>query len=430
MKQSKSIPYFFIILIGMICFFGGLLNIRVLRYIMPDYLLMESYDWLTEIGIIFIFIGISLFLLKKYKIVKKDKQLRVLESILLIILLVTSASTCGWLYGNYQKTLLLSTTNINKMNEQLKMLDQMKTNSPFYCKKIIIRNDDVGDSRYINSVKWISDLCINSNIKMVFAVIPANLINNSKIVNYLNSLDREHFEFATHGFEHIHFQGLPIEKQQSLIENGTKIINEYLNYKPVSFVPPQSSSDVNTTKALRLLDYHCITDMLGYPSYISNFINDFAFETQYNPPKHHNFEEFKNNFDKFYNSSDEYYMLTLHDWTFLDEQGNLDLSQTYIFENAVEYIKNKNIQFMTLDDSYQWHIDEYTIKTGMMSEYKYFIDLKACRYNHSIKFNTPISWNGNVYVLDNINGTITTYLQRVFEFEGEKGHLYEIYLGE
>lgn len=316
---------------------------------------------------------------------------------------------------------------MRKSDERFRMWDTMERDNPFYNKKIIIRNDDIGNSEYFESVKWISNLCIEKGIKVTMAVIPAELVKNPEIIDYLNSLDREFFEFATHGLEHIQLKGLPFERQYALIQNATDIMKEHLKYVPYTFVPPQAEGDVNTTKALRLLGYHSITDMKEYPSYVTIFRTDFRFNIQYNPPKHRSYNEFKDNFDLFLNSSDQYYMLIFHDWNFLKSDGTLDTTSTNVFENCIDYIKSKNIQFMTIEESYQWNTDEFNIKTAMVSEDKYFIDLRECRYNHSIKFNTPVNWTGNIFILDVISGIKSSYRQDIISFEGTKGHLYEIF---
>jgi len=425
--KKKQIFYLFIILLGIILFLIGLLNTYLVKYVIPKVIIIESYTWLIGIGLIFIFIGLLLILSPKMKLFQKSGQVKFIEIFSLIILLVISSSTAGWLFGNYQKTLLISSENIQKMDEHLRMWDTMERDNPFYNKKIIVRDDDIGNSEYFESVKWISNLSIEKDIKVTMAVIPAVSVRNPQIIDYLNSLDREFFEFAPHGYEHIHFKGLPFEQQYALIQNATDIMIEHLKYVPYTFVPPQAQGDVNTTKALRLLDYHSITDMMEYPSYVTNFRTDFSFDIQYNPPKHRSYDEFKENFDLFLNSSDEYYMLVLHDWTFLKSDGNLDTTLTTVFENCIDYIKSKNIQFMTIEESYQWNTDEFSIKTGMYSEYKYFIDLRECKYNHSINFNTPMIWQSNAFILDVTSDIKSSYQQDFISFEGIKGHLYEIF---
>jgi len=424
MSKKKEIFYFFVLFSGLFIFFVGLFNTYFVRYILPKDVIIDNYFWLIGIGIFFILVGLILLFFTKIKIVNKYKNFKLFETILLTLLIVVSTSAGAWIFGHYQKTLLISSKNMQRLEESLGMWDQMERDSPFYSKKIIVRDDDIGSYNYFASLEWISNLCKKKDIKVVFAVITAELVNNSELVDYLNVLDREHFEFAPHGFEHIHLIGLPLKQQVAIIENATKVMNEYLNYEPSTFVPPQARGDVNTTKALRLLGYHSITDMFDYPSYVVNFFTDFG----YDPPLHRGFDEFKNSFNDFYNSTDEYYMIVLHPGTYLDDNGTPDIKITKTFEDIIDYIKDKNTQFMTIEECYQWYIDESIINTGMVNEFKYFIDLKECHYNHSIKFNIPQNWNGNTYVQEATTGIVTTYQQRdFFHFEGEKGHLYEIY---
>lgn len=420
--------YIAIFLIGVLSLAGGLFHSYVAGLIIPSKVIITSYDCVIMIGIIFAFAGLILLFSKRYKIGQKRViRANVLETIVISILIISFAGIGGYLYGQYQNTLLVTTETHQRMENQLKMMDEMKNNSPFYCKKVIIRDDDIGDSHFAPSLEWLSNLAIKKDIKITFAVIPAILVNNSETIDYLNHLDREHFEFATHGYTHIIFQGIPYEEQYSLIENGTKIMSESLHYKPHTFVPPCGSSDVNTTKVCRVLGYHSITDMLGYPSYVVSFISNFEWEENYHPIKHHSFEDFKSSFDSFCNSSNEHYRIYLHDWTFLDEQGELNETRTSTFERAIDYMKSKNIQFMTIEEAYEWYIDENIIRTGMVNESCYFIDLKECCYNHTIKFNSPSNWDGNTVLRDITTGKETMLYKNVFEFDGTKGHCYEIY---
>ena len=111
-------------------------------------------------------------------------------------------------------------------------------------------------------------------------------------------------------------------------------------------------SRVKTTKALRDLGYHSITDMRGNTDYIIDFVSDFEYETSYDPIVHCSFEEFKSSFDAFYDSSDEYFIIYLHDWTFLDEDKELDETKTDTFEEIIDYMKNKDVKFMTIEEAY------------------------------------------------------------------------------
>jgi len=298
--------------------------------------------------------------------------------------------------------------------------------NPFNFKTVIIRDDDIGSSSQLPSVEWISNLAINNDFKITFAVIPTTLFDNFETIEYLNQLDKNNFEFAMHGYKHEIFQGLPFEEQYSLIENGTKILEESLHYKLYTFIPPYGSSDVNTTKALNDLGYHSITDMRSYPCYVVDFVSDFAYETGWNPIKHCSFEELKSSFDTFYNSSDEYFIVFLHDWTFLDDDKKVNETKADVFEKGINYIKTKNVQFMTIEEAYERQIDENVIKNGMINESSYFIDLRECSYNHTIKINPPSSWEGNIYLIDETTGQQTLLDNLNFEFKGIKGHFFYI----
>lgn len=147
MMDRKEKLYTAIFLVGISTLAGGLLHRYIERFLIPSNVVITSYDWVIMIGIITAFTGLILLFLNKYKIAQKHViKANILEVILIIILIVSLASTGGWLYGQYQKTLLVTTEHIQRMDEQLKMLDQMENNSPFYCKKVIIRDDDIGDS--------------------------------------------------------------------------------------------------------------------------------------------------------------------------------------------------------------------------------------------------------------------------------------------
>ena len=400
----KRVIYFLVILIGIVTLLVGLLESLIVGFLIPSNTIIASFDWIILIGIIFTTLGLVLLFLKRIELPQNNITFSTLEIVIIAILIISSASCAGWLFGQYQKTLLISTENIQRIDEQLKMWDEMERNNPFYCKKIVIRDDDIGDFQYYPSLEWLTNLSKRKNVKITLAVIPAILANNSETISYLNELDREYFEFATHGYTHVNLKDLSYKIQYSLIENGTNIIRDLLDYKPYTFVPPQGSGDVNTTKVLRLLGYHSITDMIGYPSYVVNFRSDLAYDKEYDPVKHVSLEEFKNSFDRFYNSSDEYYIVFLHDWTLLDEKGKLDEFNASIFEQGIDYIQSKNVQFMTIEESYQWYTDETRIRTGMVDELNYFIDFRTCAYNHTIKFNTPSSWDRKVHLVDITGG--------------------------
>jgi peptidoglycan/xylan/chitin deacetylase (PgdA/CDA1 family) len=417
MNYMKKVAYAVITLIGLIAIVGGLFPTLIENFLLPKRFILIDSNWVIIIGLIFVFIGLLLLNQKKY-------HLHGLEIFLVAILLCSAIFTIGWLYGQYEHTIVMSTENIEEMREQLRMIDNMKSDNPFYSKKIILRDDDVGNYSHIQSARWLSDLCIGKDIKVTYAVIPSEIISNPDTVAYLNSLNRTHFEFAVHGYEHISFEGLPYDEQYNLIENATDVFEEKLNYKPFTFVPPSGSGDINTTKACKFLGYHSITDVLRYPSYVTDFTSEFEWEESYNPISHHNFTDFENNFNRFYNSSNEYYMLYLHDWTFLDKQLRTDINKTREFEKAIDYMKKDNVQFFTIEEAYQWKVDEPNIKTLEIDKHNYVIDLSECRYNHTVMFRSPFNSTDSISVKDMNTNDKTTYYGNIYRLNGIEGHWY------
>lgn len=325
-------------------------------------------------------------------------------------------------------TVIFSGCNETTQNSDENVNEDINTENSdlFYCKKVIIRDDDIGSGLYLPSVKWIAGLAVSNDFKVTLSVIPTTLVNSLETINYLNQLDQDTFEFATHGYEHIKFGGLPYDEQYTFIKNGTEVLEEHLQYKPFTFVPPYGASDTNTTKVLSDLGYHSITDMRASPCYVEDFVSDFAYETAWDPVKHCSFEEFKSSFDTFYSSSDEYYIIFLHDWTFLNEDKNLNETKTDVFEEVINYIKSKNAQFMTIEEAYRRQTDENIIETGLINENNYFIDLGECTYNHTIKISPPSSWEGDIYLIDEATGQETILDKEKIEFKGTKGHYFNI----
>jgi peptidoglycan/xylan/chitin deacetylase (PgdA/CDA1 family) len=300
---------------------------------------------------------------------------------------------------------------------------------PFFSKKIILRDDDVFETEnWRTTLTWIVNLTIEKNMKLTMAVVPKWIQNNVEAVEYLNQLDKGYFEFATHGYYHSDFRGVPYEEQFALIENGTKIMEECLPSRPYTFIPPFGRSDVNTSKAVNALGYHSITDMKSLPCYVVPFFTDCSLEYgwPYPPlPDHLSFEEVKNHFDEFYDSSDDYYIILFHDFTYiLEEEVKLNETRTDNFEEILDYISSKHVQFMTIEEAFRMKIDEDVIKTGMINESSYFIDLSECIYNHTIKIYPPSTWKGTVYILDDTTGEETLLDDTINEFDGIKGHVF------
>ena len=425
---KKEIVYLGTLLIGMLVLIFGLTH---------DYLEGERvYYGLSDVIVILVgsitaIVGLALLIgykIRPAKFARLHKTTKILGIFLLCGLAIIAVYAGTSLYGQLQ---LLKYASESQKPIQESLFNEM------YCKKVIIRNDDPGGP-VDPALEWLSNLTMEKNIKATYAVIPALLRNHSETIYYLRNLDKQHFEIATHGLTHEQFRGMPYNEQYSLIENATRIIEDCLQVRPVTFIPPTGLGDTQTSKACRALGYHSITDVKPPITYTVNFVTDFSWESSYHPIKLHNFKDFKENFDTFYNSSDDFYVLLLHHWTFLNESyesfsqvtGAEELNETLTsqFEKSIDYMKIKNVEFMTIEEAYEWYVDKEDIRWGKVNENTYFIDLAACQYNHTIKFELPTGWQGNVEVIDVSTGDrIGAYIDKgIFEFKGERGHCYEI----
>lgn len=427
MNYFKKVLYLTITFIGIVSVFAGLFPIYIETLLLSKNLILINNNWIIIIGFIFTFIGLLLLVLRdSYPHKNSYFQYSTTELFLLVVLIFSLVFFVGWLYGQYENTRIVATENMENMREQLLMLESMEKDNPFHTKKVIIRDDDVGNLSYIQGVMWLSELCNEKGIKVTYAVIPMELASSPETIAYLNTLDKNRFEFAVHGYEHTLFKGLPYSEQYEQIDNSTKIIKDKLHYKPFTFVPPNGSGDINTTKACKFLGYHSITDVIGYPSYLADFTSDFEWEKSYNPVSHHKFQDFKTSFDKFYNSSDEYYIVYLHDWTFLDEQLRLQNEKTEEFEKAIDYMEKDNVQFFTIEEAYRWNVDEPNIKTFKTGTHDYLIDLTECQYDHAIKFHSPLNMPKSIILTDMTTNNKTVFNNDSFEFNGLKKHWYTI----
>ena len=118
--------------------------------------------------------------------------------------------------------------------------------------------------------------------------------------------------------------------------------------------------------------------------------------------------------------------MIVHDWTFLDEFKNVNDSLTIVFEQVIDYIRDTNVQFMTIEEAYRRQFDENNIQTGSSDENTYFIDLKGCTYDHKIKITPPTDWDNDIFIKDNKTDKITILDKENLEFNAIKDHVYYI----
>lgn len=379
-------------------------------------------------GAILVAVGILLVVALKGSLGQGQTGIRRAEAAVLVLLIVSLGGMLALTsYALVHQTTLLHTQWSEELENGYRMMVSMDRDNPFHVKKVIIRDDDIGADTALPSLRWFAGLAGENDIGITLSIIPAHLSENPDTVDFLKTLDRNRVEFATHGYAHEEFSPLPYEEQYRLIESGTAIIRDLLDYRPVSFVPPRASGDPDTSRAARMLGYTTITDMAGYPCYLTNFVSSFEYEADYTVVSHRSFEEFVQSFEEFESSSEDYYILYLHDWTFLDDDGSLNATRTGQFERVIEYLGEKEVAFMTLGEASAWHIDRSAIRTGRIDETTYYIDLQACRYNHTLTFRS----DREVTVTDLSPGEAESEVQveqrrHIYKFFGERGHIYSV----
>ncbi|MEE8470039.1 MAG: DUF2334 domain-containing protein [Dehalococcoidia bacterium] len=353
-------------------------------------------------------------------------------AILLICALIVSVVLSVYLYYKYDT---LSSKYDTESSRWLALTGNPIHEGPFRNtarKMVIIRDDDVG-SRVGPAVEWLSGITVSKNIKMTYAVIPANLRDHPEVIDYLNNLDEKYFELAAHGYDHEDFEGMPYDEQYSLIEAATKIMEEGFGATALTFVSPNYSDDVNTTRVLRALGYHSISGSSSRsgPSYVVDFPADLQRENDSTtrPWGYWDYEFFRDHFDRFYYSSYDFYVFVIHHDAFYDASSQLDEALTREFERYVDYMKGKNVEFVTIEEAYQWIVDEGSIRWGKVNEDLYFIDLSTSQYDHTVRFDPPPNWQENVSVVDVSTGEKIGTYEKAFEFAGVKGHSYEVVHG-
>jgi hypothetical protein len=247
--------------------------------------------------------------------------------------------------------LILAIASISEITAGQKISDK---------KIVIIRDDDV--FKLEPGLEWLTTFSVNNNINITYAVIPILIASKNvdkTIIDNLTKLidNRNNIELATHGYDVL--GGLPYDVQYSLIDNGTKLMEQYFGSRLYTFISPHGSCDLNTTKACRDLGYHSISGIAVNDSYLPNFLTNFYWEDYSisNLPnyriQHIKFSTFVSMFDRFYNSSNEIYVTQMHHATWCNQSGEINTTQIKIFENSIAYMKSKNVEFMTMEQAYR-----------------------------------------------------------------------------
>lgn len=135
---------------------------------------------------------------------------------------------------------------------------------------ILFRFDDflLKETEYQNDLLTLFE---NENIPLLLGVIPFSLENAE------NDIETERIKkligagkicIALHGYKHVNnsktpnkseFSGLVFDKQIAMIKEGELKIKQILGIKPVVFIPPFNTADINTFKALKKCNFRTVS---------------------------------------------------------------------------------------------------------------------------------------------------------------------------
>ena len=300
--------------------------------------------------------------------------------------------------------------------------------APMYVKKVIIRADDISSNNQF--VMFLSNLTCEKGFKTTYAVVPLWLDGcdkvNSENSSYLKGLDKDRFELATHGYDHISFEGLPYPKQLIMIKNATDLMERLIGRTPLTFVPPFHSYDLNTTKACSVAGYHTMSSgQISNQAYIENFGTGIMWEVDWDtvPVTISCFRDFADSFDRFYSSPAESLVILIHPSVlFRNASGGFSQKNAELFGYSIDYMISKGVDFATVEEAHQWRIDENAIRLSKASSGVYVVDMTYCSFNHTIKLNTSLD-----HVSDLSTGDLVM-LSSERSFEGIKGKRYEVVL--
>lgn len=204
---------------------------------------------------------------------------------------------------------------------------------------MIFKDDDVGKD-FDKLKKWI-EVVVKNDAKGTIGLI-GKYLNDSELIDYLNSLDPKIIEIFCHGYSHSFypflvnriFRGksiIPTEFEKDLESHNNSLIKyrelekKYLEKKALAFGPPGNIWNENVADALVQNDFKMIfswrkvkDNILTIP--LSDNLNQ------------NSFEDFNNDYDK--NKDDLIYTLQFH-------HAKLSQDQFDLMGEVIDFLKNK-----------------------------------------------------------------------------------------
>lgn len=229
--------------------------------------------------------------------------------------------------------------------------------------KILFRFDDFTlDDSHFN--KLLINTFEKNNIPLCLGVIPfdknekfINLLSEKSLSNIKNNITTGLLDIALHGYIHKNnrndnyskseFNGVPFSDQLEWITEGKQRIEDYLDCKIETFIPPWNSYDENTLRVLEKNSFKCIS--AGFNLKCGPMLNN---NIKYIPATFENFD----NIEKLINHNknrDVYLILLFHEYSLqMYENDNYENKITFKqLDNILKKIKlEKQISCNTFSD--------------------------------------------------------------------------------
>jgi len=241
-----------------------------------------------------------------------------------------------------------------------------------YQSIVIFRNDDIQPHYRADTMRAVDQVFIEEDVPVTAGVIPAiggeQLDPNGELCQYLRSQKQTHpqtFEYALHGYTHqqrttfsggSEFGGVPPERQQELIQDGTQVLQACLDETPTTFIPPLDTYDNATATALSAEAYEVVSGGGWFTNEYYNETGPFesneilhlpssqSFVKNWSTNEFHTRTYLEQQFDAAYRDGDVY-MQVLHYPTFTSE------SKREVLRGLIGYMKSKDdVAFMTVGE--------------------------------------------------------------------------------
>jgi peptidoglycan/xylan/chitin deacetylase (PgdA/CDA1 family) len=221
----------------------------------------------------------------------------------------------------------------------------------------------------------VMNLFLKKNQKLSIGLVTRYLgEDNILIQKIVEGLERNLFELAIHGWDHVDFSALDGEQQVESLLNATRRLETTFRSGSQVFIPPYNSFDTNTLSAMGKTGLRIISSELDLDKFSNNNQDPESVTRNedgigvYHMPQMTAFEDFRNNrifrvpINKIVKKIDiniskyGYAVITIHPQSFFgltngDYKSGLDIQQINKLENLIDLIVSKNIKTETFSNA-------------------------------------------------------------------------------